>query len=353
MSRIFKKILRPVGLAPGSLLYTGSSPSDQVRLSIIEYTEDKFVEKIDVSVEECLEHLVTPTMTWIQVYGHHSDTIASIGNHFKFHSLVLEDILTANQRPKLDVYPDQVFIIARLLQYNTTLQDLKDEQVSIVFGPNYLVSFFEGQQDIFLPIKDRLRQSHHRIRKERSDYLAYALLDTLVDYYFVALEKTDAKLDHLEEEVTRYPQANTIQKIQQAKHDMIVLRKVVWPMRDVVNQFLRLEISFVNSTTQIYLHDVYDHAIQMIDIIEGFRDIIAGMLDIYLSNINIRTNEIMKVLTIVSTIFVPLTFITSLYGMNFEFMPELHKRWGYPIVIAVMILTAGMMLYYFRRKKWL
>lgn len=354
MPRLFHKRLRPVGLPPGSLLYTGAQTEAKIRLSIIEYSEDTFIEKEDASIDECLERIETPSMTWIQVHGTSDPhTIASIGKRFKLHSLFLEDILSGGQRSKLDIYQDQIFIVVRLLQYDEKTKNLKDEQVNIVFGPNYLISFLEGHEDIFKPIKERLRQGSNRIRKQGSDYLAYTLIDTIVDYYFVVLEKVDVDLDNLEEELLHSPQPKSLQKIQHAKRDMIILRKAIWPMRDVINRFMRLETPLVSSTTIIYLQDIHDHTVQTIDIIESFRDVVAGMLDIYLSNINIRTNDIMKVLTIVSTIFVPLTFICSLYGMNFEYMPELHYRWAYPIVLSIMAITAMAMLLFFRRKKWL
>lgn len=356
MARLFLKKNRPVGLPPGSLLYTGSEAGSEnkISLSIIEYSEESFSEKKDATVEECVEHIDTPSMTWIQVYGvSDPNMISSIGKHFKLHALFLEDIVITTQRSKLDIYQDQVFIIVRFLQYEEQTKTLKDEQISIAFGPNYLITFLEGHEDIFKPVRDRLSQAGSRIRKQGADYLAYALLDTIVDYYFVVLEKVDINLDHLEEELVNYPKPDTLHKIQHAKRDMIILRKAIWPMRDVINRFTHLDNSLINSTTQLYLQDLHDHTVQTIDIIESFRDVVAGMLDIYLSTINIRTNEIMKVLTIVSTIFVPLTFICSLYGMNFEHMPELHSRWGYPIVLCVMVIIAISMLLFFRRKKWI
>lgn len=355
MSKLFPKRIRPVGLPPGSLLYTGKeTPSSQIRLSIMEFDEHNLVEKTEASIEECVEQIETSTMTWIQVYGASNvSTVSLLGKHFKLPPLVLEDILSIGQRSKLDNYQDQVFIIARLLRYMGKDYLLRDDQISLVFGPNYLISFFEGHDDIFQPVKERLRQGSQRIRTQGADYLAYALLDTVVDYYFVLLEKVDVRLDQLEAELIHVPQPSTVQKIQHAKRDMIILRKAAWPLRDVVNRFMRLDSALIKPATQVYLHDIYDHVIQIIDIIEGFRDIVAGMLDIYLSNINIRTNDIMKVLTIVSTIFVPLTFISSLYGMNFEHMPELHVYWGYYGALVLMLCIAAGMLLFFRRKKWI
>ncbi|MDP1880239.1 MAG: magnesium/cobalt transporter CorA [Parachlamydiaceae bacterium] len=355
MARLFNKSIKSVGLPPGTLPdFNLQNEYDHIHLSIVEYTESQLIEKDNISLEECLQHLITPEKTWIQVNGVSDPrTVAALGKHFQLHPLVLEDIVTKGQRSKLDEYENQVFIVVRVLQYDEKHHCLKDEQVSIVFGPNYLICFFEGLDDIFKPIKERLKQENNRIRKLGTDYLAYTLIDLIIDYYFLVLEKVDVQLDVLEEELLNSPKKNTVERIQKAKKEMIILRKSVWPVRDVINRFLRLEPPLVSATTQIYLHDVYDHTVQTIDIIEGFRDVVSGMMDIYLSNINIRTNEIMKFLTIVSTIFVPLTFVSSLYGMNFEFMPELHYPWAYPAVLFLMLGIALVMLSYFYRKKWL
>lgn len=355
MARIFNKKIRPAGLPPGSLVHAEDLESPKkIKISLIEYNENEFFEKSDISLEESTTHFENSLMTWIEVHGvSDPSTLALIGKHFKLHPLVLEDIYNTGQRSKLDIYQDQVFVIIRSLQYISDTKGLKDEQVSIVFGPNYLICFLEGDQNPFQQIKERIAQKKNRISKEGSDYLAYTLIDTIVDGYFAVLEKVDTDLDHLEEELLHEAKLNTIQAIQHSKREMILLRKAVWPIRDVVNRFLRLESPHVHPTTLVYMHDVYDHIIQTIDVIEGFRDVVAGMMDIYLSNINIRTNEIMKVLTIVSTIFVPLTFITSLYGMNFEYMPELHSRIAYPIALLVMLSIAGGMLLFFHRKKWI
>jgi len=349
-----KKSSQKAGMPPGSLIHIGSYFNHKIRLSLIEYDEKTLIEENDVSVDSCLKRIKTPLMTWIQVNGvYDPNIVASIGSRFQLHALILEDVLNTTQRAKLDTYEDQVFLVLRLLKYADETHDLRDEQVSIIFGPNYLISFLETESDFFQPIKERLRHGNNRLRIEKSDYLAYTLLDLIVDQYFVVLEKVDTDLDHLEEELLQNPLPGTMKKIQNAKREMIFLRKSIWPMRDVVSRFLRLEPPLVKTENQIYVRDVYDHLIQTIDIIEGFRDVVAGLMDIYLSNINIRTNEIMKVLTVVSTIFVPLTFITSMYGMNFEFMPELHVKWAYPAILIIMFAMATSMLSYFHSKKWL
>lgn len=356
MNHRLRKRSQKAGLPPGSLIHIGDILSSRIKISIMEYSEAGLIEKEDVDIQQCLEHIETPAMTWIQVYGVNDPAkVAFIGNHFKLHPLILEDILNTGQRAKLDVYQDQLFIVVRMLLYKHGIKDgeLKDEQVSIILGPNYLISFLEHEDNIFTTVKDRIRQSNNRIRRMGSDYLAYALLDTIVDHYFIVLEEMDVYLEKLEEELVSSPKPFTLQKIQHTKRDTIFLRKSIWPMREVISRFQRIDSPLVTSVTQVYLRDVYDHTIQAIDIIEMFRDIVSGMLDLYISNINIRTNDIMKVLTIVSTIFVPLTFISSLYGMNFEYMPELHTRWGYPLTLFIMLSVAVGMLIFFRRRHWI
>lgn len=354
MGRLFSRRIRPVGLPPGSLLYTERGAGKQLHLSIREYGDGQYLEVHNASLEACIRHLDTPFMTWIHVSGtldvHH---VSSLGKAFHFHPLVMEDILSPGQRSKMDVYEEQIFIVTRLLEYSGERQQLVDEQVSIIFGPTYLISFSEEESSVFRPVQERLQKGDQRMRGGGSDYLAYAILDAIVDHYFVVLERLDHQLDLLEGDLIHLPQPATLQRIQHAKRDMILLRRAAWPMRDVINRVLRLESRLVHPTTRLYVHDLYDHIVQIIDIIESFRDVVAGMMDIYLSNINIRTNDIMKVLTVVSTIFVPLTFISSLYGMNFDNMPELHIPIAYPAVLSFMGAIAVSMLLFFRHKKWL
>ncbi|MCE2982694.1 MAG: magnesium/cobalt transporter CorA [Parachlamydia sp.] len=353
MREHLKSRIKRAGLPPGTLL-PNNGKGEGFKISIVEYSPTLLIEKEDVTVKECIEYIEKPTMTWIQIYGVNDPAmIASIGSRFNLHALVMEDVLSTFQRPKLDIYDEQVFIVVRSLEYEKQKKELKDEQVSIIYGSNFLICFLEQDKDIFAPIKERLKQPGNRLCKQGPDYLAYSMLDMIVDNYFVVLEKVDVNLDRLEEELVRSPKSDTLMQIQNLKREMVFLRKAIWPMRDVVNRFQRLDPPQVSNFTQLFLRDVYDHTIQAIDIVEGFRDVASGMLDIYLSNINIRTNDIMKVLTVVSTIFVPLTFITSLYGMNFEHMPELHSKWGYPLVLGMMFGVASVMLYFFHRKKWL
>lgn len=345
---------RSVGLSPGFVAAKDALIDDKISISLLEYGENEFKEQNFVSVKQSVERLNTQSITWI-IVNSLSDkaTLAYLGEQFKIHPLALEDILNTRHRPKLDLYDNQVFIICRSLFYNEQTSTLVDEQVSIVFSSNYVICFLQSDKEIFAPVKERLRKPQSRFRKQGADYLAYALLDVIVDYYLVILEQMDSDLDLLEEELMSAPHSKTLQKTRLAKRQMITLRKAIWPMRDVISRFQQLDTLLVSSNTKLYLHDVYDHTVQTIDMVEGFRDVVSGMVDVYLSSLNIRMNEIMKVLTIMSTIFVPLTFIASIYGMNFEHMPELHYRFAYPFVLSLMLAIALTMLYLFRKKRWI
>lgn len=354
ISKSIRNRAKKVGLAPGSLVNGNGGLPSQVQISIIDYDAKQCVEKIGADVKQCLACLKSPTITWIHICGiHDKATIETLGQQFGLHPLLLEDIMTIGQRSKLDNYKDTIFIVTQMLMYNEETQQAEDEQVSIVLGPNYLISFVESNKNLFAPVRERLRNPQSRIRQRGADYLCYSLLDCIVDNYFLILEKIDIKVEYLEQEVTETPDSRTLQKIQQSKREVTLLRRAVWPMREVISNLRRIDSPLVLDATKLYLHDVYDHTIQAIDTIESFRDITSGMLDIYLSNISQRMNEIMKVLTIVSTIFVPLTFIASIYGMNFDHIPELHLTWGYYGVLAIMACIAMGMIFFFRRKEWI
>lgn len=354
MTKFLKSRVKKIGLPPGSLISVTDEKKTPIQISVFDYDKDNIIEKPNATVEECLILLDSPSMTWINVVGiSDAKFIETIGHHFGLHPLMLEDILTTGQRSKLDHYPNSVFIVTKMLNCNQEKFEVSEEQVSLVLGKNYLISFLETSHDIFNPVRERIRNSQSRIRQLGADYLCYALLDCIVDNYFIILEKVDENLVSLEEELVDHPTKETLHKMQATKREVILLRKAVWPMREVISQFQRLETPVVSQTTQVYMHDVYDHTIQAIDTIESFRDISSGMLDVYLSNISQRLNEVMKVLTVVSTIFVPLTFIASLYGMNLEHIPEIHWKYSYPVVLGVMLLIVLGMLYFFRKKEWI
>lgn len=346
---------KKTGLPPGSLVHVGEITHKEISISLIDYGPDYYFEKKNLTIEETISFVKdTRTPTWVNISGiHDPHVIEAIGNRYGFHSLLLEDIMNAGQRSKIDDYKDYLFIVIRMLDYEYSTDTVKDQQVSFILGNNNLITFLEDHQDVFDKVRDRIRAGNTVLRNSGADYLCYTLIDTIVDHYFIILEAVDDKLSSLEEQLVRTPTPEIMRKIQHLKREVVLLRKAVWPMRELLSNMLRMQTSLIQKTTQVYLQDVYDHTIQVIDTIESFRDIASGMLDIYLSNMSYRMNEIMKVLTIVSTIFVPLTFIASLYGMNFTYMPELQWRWGYPLTLLIMVAVGLFMTAYFRKKKWI
>jgi magnesium transporter len=352
--KLFGKRAKEVGLPPGTLVHIGDRKVERTKITLIDYDEAQLQEKELETVDECFPFKDKPTVTWINIDGiHQVEIIEKIGRHFNIHPLILEDILNTGQRPKMEDFEDYIFVVVKMIYYDEKDNEIKAEQLSLLIGPNFVISLQEKEGDVFDPVRDRIRKAKGRIRKMKADYLAYALLDTIVDHYFVVLEKLGEKIEDMEEELVTNPTPETLQTIHTLKRDLISLRKSIWPLREVVNNMERGESSLINESTGIYLRDVYDHTIQVIDTIETFRDMVSGMLDIYLSSISNKMNEVMKVLTIIATIFIPLTFIAGLYGMNFKYIPELEWHWGYPVLLFVMAGIGFLMLVYFRRKRWL
>ena len=354
MAKPIKKRSRKAGLPPGTLVHIGERKAEFVRITVIDYNEQNFQEKEVSAVEECLPFKATPTVTWINIDGLHKiELIEKLGKEFDLHPLILEDILNTGQRPKFEDLGNNIFIVLKMLSYSDEKQTIQSEQVSLVVGPNFVISFQESVGDVFEQIRDRIRNSKGRIRKTGSDYLTYVLLDAIVDNYFLILEKFGEKIEYMGEELVAEPTEKTLQQIHSLKREMIFLRKSVWPLRELISSLERSESSLIKESTGIYLRDVYDHTIQVIDTVETFRDMVSGMLDIYLSSISNKMNAVMKVLTIIATIFIPLTFIAGIYGMNFKYMPELEWRWAYPGIWLIIAVIAICMLIFFRRKKWL
>ena len=355
MSKLKNKRSKKSGLPPGTLVHIGEKKRDKVRITILDYNETQLEEKEVKTIEECFPFKDKTTTTWINIEGlHEIDIIEKIGNHFNLHPLLLEDIVNTEKRPKMEDYGEHIFIVLKMLSHDEKANQIKSEQVSIVLGSNYIISFQEGiEGDVFEPVRERIRSGKGRIRKMGVDYLAYSLMDAIVDHYFLILEKLGERIEDIEDELVTNPSQETLRTIHHLKREMISLRKSVWPLREVLGCLERGESSLIQEPTQVYLRDVYDHTIQIIDTIETYRDTLSGILDIYLSSISNRMNEIMKVLTIIATIFIPLTFIVGIYGMNFEHMPELKWRAGYFIVWGIMAIVALSMLFYFRKRKWL
>lgn len=348
-----KKRAKKSGLPPGAMVHIGKESTEKVRISVMAYDETQVVEKEVKDFKEVRGFLDKHTVTWINVDGvHRVEVIEDIGNLFGLHPLILEDVVNTTQRPKMEDLEDYLFIVVRMLDFDEKAGEISSEQISLILGSNYLISFQESRASLFDPIRERIRAGKGRIRKSGPDYLAYTLLDSVVDNYFVLLEQLGEKLEFLEEQLVTAPTPDTLQVVHKLKTYMIFMRKSVWPLREVINRLLDGESTLIKSSTVPYLRDVYDHTIHAIDTMETSRDIISGMLDIYLSSISYRLNEVMKVLTIIATLFIPLTFVVGWYGMNFKNMPELEWRYGYPMVIVVASCMAIGMLIYFKRKRW-
>jgi magnesium transporter len=342
------------GLQPGTITPVGEQRSEQVRMSVIRYDEKDFMEKKISAVEDSLPSRDKPSVTWLDIDGvHQPEIIEQVGKHFNMHPLVLEDIANTGQRPKIEDYEDYIFIVLRMLRFDEEENETKSEQVSVILGTNFVISFQEKERDVFDPIRERLRNSKGRIRKMSADFLAYSLIDAIIDNYFMVLERLGETIEEIEDSLVSNPTAARLQKIHDLRREMIFLRKSVWPLREVISRLERSESPLINEATCAYFRDVYDHAIQVMDAVETFRDMLSGMLDIYLSSVSNRMNEIMKVLTVITTIFIPLTYIAGIYGMNFRYMPELNQTWTYPAILALMFVLAMFMVFFFRRRKWI
>lgn len=343
------------GLPPGALIHIGDKLTESTRLTVLDYDETRAQEKEIRTVDECRSFKDRQTVTWVQMVGlEDTHKLEELGAVFGLHSLTLEDILNTDQRPKMEDFGEYIYVVLKTF-YDTPdhRDDIAPEQISIVLGAGFVISFQERESALFNSIVERIMAGKGRLRKSGADYLAYSLVDTIVDHYFGILETLGERIEGTEEALIKSPSTETLQAIQHLKRKMLFLRKSVWPLRETINSLGRVESSLIHESSVIYFKDIYDHTIQVIDTIETFRDMLSGMLDIYLSSISNRMNEIMKMLTIIATIFMPLTFLAGVYGMNFKYMPELEWPWGYFIVLAVMITIAVSMLFYFRKRKWL
>lgn len=351
MARLIRKVSKKKGLPPGSPIHAGEKKEEKIKISIIDYDEKQYHEKVTERIEECFPFKDKSTVTWINIDGiHNTEIIEKMGKHFNLHPLLLEDILNTDQRPKIEDFDDYLFIVLKMLYYQE--EEVNSEQVSLIIGSNFVISFQEKEGDVFNPIRDRIRNGKGRVRKMGADYLAYCLIDAIVDNYFIILEKTGEKIEGMEDELIANPSPETLQTIHNLKRDTIFLRKSVWPLREVISTLERSESALIQQSTGIFLRDVYNHTIQVMDTIESYRDMVSGMLDIYLSSVSNRMNEVMKVLTIIATIFIPLTFLAGIYGMNFKYMPELEWRWGYFGILSIMVVVGILMFIYFKRRKW-
>jgi magnesium transporter len=350
-----KRVRRGIksGMAPGTPVFIGERKRDHTRVDIIDFNEMQVHELTDTGLDQCAALARTPTVTWINISGvHDMGIIESLGRHFNLHPLTLEDIVNTTQRPKVEESPGYTFVVLKMLIYKEQPARVEEEHVSLILGENYVISLLEDEGDVFDNVRERIRQNKGRIRRMPADFLAYSLMDAVVDHYFLVVEGLGDSIDEIDERILVAPQLGDIQAIHRLKRDILKLRKAVWPLREEIGALEKTDSPLIRPDTRMFLRDLYDHTIQVIDMVETNRDILAGMHDTWLSSNSNRMNEIMKVLTIIATIFIPLTFIVGLYGMNFDYMPELRWHWGYHAVWGVMLAVSGGMLLWFRRRGW-
>lgn len=353
MGRFVRRRVKKPGTAPGTLVHTGPRRIEQVRLSVMEYDEQDFRERELTDLDAEWPVGTPPGLDWLNMDGlHEVELIRNVGERLGIHGLVLEDIVSLGQRAKAEEHQGYLFIVMPMLALAGPEEMVQEEQVSMVLGPQWLLTFQERAGDAFDPVRERIRTSGTRMRTSGADYLAYALVDAVVDRYFSILEQIGQATEQVELEVMADPDPATMHRLHALKREIMILRRAVWPVRDMVNALLRTDSPLVAQTTKVYLKDVYDHVVQVIDTVESLRDVVNGLVDLYLSQVSYRTNEVMKVLTIMASIFIPLTFLAGVYGMNFAHMPELAMPWAYPAVLGVMAAVALTMMVYFKRKRW-
>lgn len=362
MAKFIKKRSPKAGLLPGSLLHIGEKKTHEIKLTISSYNETFYEEKELKSVDEYVSffrdlslRVEKPFISWVNVDGVHDPSVVkTLSDIFGVHPLIQEDILNTDQRPKIEDYGNYLYLVLKMLSLNRNKRNgIQIEQVSLIIFQNVVVSFQEEKiGDVFDSIRDRIKNSKGLIRKEGADYLAYSLIDTIVDNYFIILENIEEQIESVEKIFLSNHANHTFEHIHHLKKEMIILRKAVWPLRDVLSALGREGSSLIRPTTQMYLRDVYDHAIQVIEVIETFRDVVSEMLEVHLSTLSHKMNSIVKILTMITTVFMPLSFIAGVYGMNFKHMPELGWKWGYPLVLGVMVAATICMVFYFKKKKW-
>ncbi len=353
MHRIVKQRSRKAGLPPGTPVHIGERKSETTRIRLMHYTAAQVTERETATVDECAVLRGTAGVTWVHVTGVHDVALLSqLGGCFGLHPLVLEDIANTDQRPKLEDYGDYVYIVLRLLHDGAAGGIAATEQVSLILGRDFVLSFEEAEPTMFDAVRERLRTNRGKIREQGADHLAYSLLDAVVDNYFVVLERLGERLEQLYDEAGSRPSPRTPTLLHALRRELVLLRRAVWPLREVLGSLERGSTALVAAETRVYLRDVYDHTVHAIETLESFRDMVAGIHDIHLMGLSNRLNEIMKVLAIIATIFMPLSFLAGVYGMNFKHMPELDWPWAYPVVLGAMLVIGGGMLYYFKKKRW-
>jgi len=354
---ISRKVFRrgkKAGMPPGTPVFVGERKRDVIDISIIDYSRQHIEEIQNAGLDDCMRLRDSPNITWINVNGIHDvNAIQTLANLFGLHPLTTEDISNTNQRPKVEEFDDYILFALKMLSYAEDKNTIENENVSLVLGENYVISFQERGGDVLDPLRQRIRSGKGKIRGEGADYLVYSIMDGVVDEYFVALEKLGDHIEDIDDEILTAPDPRHMHELHRLKREIVFLRKAIWPLRENASVIEKSTSPLMGESIRPFLRDLYDHTIQIIDLVETYRDIIGGMHDTYLSSVSNRMNEVMKVLTIIGTIFIPLTFIAGIYGMNFDYMPELKWTWGYFGLLGVMAAIALVMLGIFRKRKWL
>ena len=354
MSESLSSSSKKSGLAPGTLVHIGEVHEHEHSIMMMNYNSTKLEKRTINSIEELLPYKTTDSVTWVIIDGLKDIAIVdAIGQHFDIHPLVLEDILNTNQRTKFEEYPDYLYFVIKATSLHKGRFNIEYEQISILVLKNFVFTFMEKPDALFNPIINRLNNEEGHLRNSGSDYLAYVIMDTVVDEYFTLQDAFDELIESIEDDLLTHPSVETLVTIQKIRRELIFLRKTVSPLRELLAAIRRSESPLFDERTKRYFADIYDHSIRIIEAVESYRELISGMLDIYLSSVSNKMNETMKFLTVFASIFIPLTFIAGVYGMNFEYMPELKWKWSYPILWSVFIGIAVSLLFYFKKKKWL
>ena len=354
MQPFIEKRSKKSGLPPGSLVFLGEKKIEKLKITLFSFDNSDFEEKEIKNIEECFPYKTSSKTTWINIEGLNDvNLLEKLGKQFDIHPLALEDILNTYQRPKKEDFEKNIFIVLKMLDISFK-NEIVSEQVSIILGQNYVITFQEGiEGDVFNPIRERIRNNKGNIRSSGTDYLTYSLLDSIVDRYFLILEKLGEKIEIIEASVIKTTTSKNLQEVHKAKQELIFLRRSVWPLREVIVSLQRDSSPLMKDACKIYLRDLYDHTIHIMENIDSLREMITSITEIYLSNLSNKLNETIRVLTIISTLFIPPTFIVGIYGMNFQNMPELGWRWGYPVVMVFMIVVSIGMFFFFRKRKWI
>lgn len=344
---------KTVNQIPGTMTYVGRKETAQTRLDVIDYNQDSYERFSSTTTQDAFRFVDEDKVTWFNIDGlSNVGEIQKLGEHYELHPLVMEDIVNTGQRPKIEEYPDYLFIVAKMLYYRDG--NIENEHISMIVGKNYLLTFQESEVDVFDPVRERLESAKGRIRSRSADYLMFALLDSVIDNYFLVIDDMSDRIETLEASLfINKPNDNITHEIQELKQTILRIRRSVFPLREVVSRLEKMENGLIKSNTINYIRDLHDHILQITENIEIYREMIWGLMDLYMTTISNRMNEVMKVLTIMASIFIPLTFIAGIYGMNFEYMPELEWKYSYFVLWGVMIVVFLFMLYYFKRKKWL